>query len=134
MDTPSQRLVPKVHPATRPVEADDPLTLHATPVAGDPEVMLECLVQEYAWMGWDTEQVLGLFRSPFYPALNALLDHYGEGGVRRRVAAVLGRMGVFRFSGAVRDEPEPDDEEPELIQLGTRRVSAPKGDSHAQGV
>jgi hypothetical protein len=126
-------LVPKVHPLARPVEADDPLALHATAVAGDPEVMLECLVQEYAWMGWDVPRVLHLFGDPHYPALNALLSHYGPDGVRRRVAAVLGRMGVFRVSGTVRDEPEPDDE-PELIQLGTRRVPTSKGDSHAQGL
>jgi len=134
MDSSSERLIPKVHPATRPVEADDPFTLHATAVAGDPEVMLECVVQEYAWMGWDGEQVLGLFHSPFYPALNALLHHYGEDGVRRRVAAVLGRMGVFRFSGTVRDEPDRDDEEPELIQVGLAGSLKSKGDSHAQGV
>jgi hypothetical protein len=130
----SANLVPKVHPATRPAEADDPYTLHATPVAGDPEVMLECLVQEFAGMGWDTEQVMALFRDPNHPALNALLGHYGEEGVRRRVAAVLGRTGSFRVSGAVRDDPGPDDEGPELIQLGTRRVLEPKGDSHAEGL
>ena len=129
-------MVPKVHPLDRPAEADDPYTLHATAVSGDPEVMLECLVQEYAWMGRDTEQLLALFRNPFYPALNALLRCYGEDGVRRRVGAVLGRMGAFRVSGTVRDEPEPpeDEHEAELIPLGTRRVLAPKGDSHAQGV
>jgi hypothetical protein len=127
-------MVPKVHPLERPAEADDPLALHATPAAGDPEVMLECLVQEYAWMGWDAEAIVALFRGPFSPALNALLRHYGEGGVRRRVAAVLGRMGVFRFSGTVRDEPEPSDEEPELIELGVARALARKGDSHAQGL
>jgi hypothetical protein len=134
MDTPPERFVPKVHPATRPVEADDPLALCATSVSGDPEVMLECLVQEYAWMGWGVPQILRLFGDPGYPALNGLLDHYGIEGVRRRVAAVLGRMGVFRVSGTVRDDPEPEDDEPELIDLGTRRVLVSKGDSHAQGV
>jgi hypothetical protein len=131
----SANLVPKVHPLGRPAEADDPYTLHASAVGGDPEVMLECLVQEYAWMGWDTKQLLALFRHPAYPALNALLGYYGEGGVRRRVAAVLGRMGTFRVSGTVRDEAEPpeDEPEPELIALGTRRVRESKGDSHAQG-
>jgi hypothetical protein len=127
-------LVPKVHPATRPIEADDPFSLHATTVGGDVEVMLECLVQEYAWMGWDTEQVLGLFREPGYPVLNALLEYLGEENVRRRVQVVLKRMGVFRVSGTVLDEPEPEVEEPELIQLGIARVYAGKGDRHVQGV
>jgi hypothetical protein len=129
MATESQRFVPKVHPLDRDALPEDPLTLHATPAEGDPEVMLECLVQEYVWMGWEPGQVLGLFRDPFYPALNGLLCLFGEEGVRARVAAVFGRMGVFRFRGAVRDEPEPA--EPELIQLGLRTRA--KGDSHAQG-
>jgi hypothetical protein len=134
MNPSSERFVPKVHPASRPAEADDPLTLHATAVAGDPEIMLECFVQEYAWMGWGTEQVLTLFRDPNYPALYALLGHYGEDGVRRRVAAVLGRMGSFHVSGVVRDDPEPDDDGPDLIELGTSRMLVSKGDSHAQGL
>jgi hypothetical protein len=130
----SERLVPKVHPATRPVEADDPFSLHATAVSGEPEVMLECLVQEYAWMGWNTEQILDLFRDPGYPALASLLDFFGADDVRRRVEVVLKRMGVFRVSGTVRDEPESQEEEPELIQLGNSRVYARKGDGHVQGV
>jgi hypothetical protein len=134
MQSSENRLVPKVHPATRPVEADDPYSLHATAVGGDPEVMLECLVQEYAWMGWNTEQVVGLFRNPSYPALNALLHYFGEENVRRRVEVVLKRMGVFRVSGTVHDEAEPEEEEPELIQLGISRVYAGKGDRHVQGV
>ncbi len=136
MATPSERFVPKTHPATRAVEPDDPLGLHATAVGGDPDVMLECLVQEYAWMGWNVQQILALFHDPFYPALNALLRRYGEDGIRHRVATVLARTGAFRVSGTVRDEPEPpeDDHEPELIELGVARALAAKGDSHAQGV
>src|SRR5262245_19305051 len=77
MASPLPSLVPKVHPTSRPVEPDDPLTLHATTVAGDPELMLHCLVQEYAWMGWDAEQILSLFRDPFYPVLHGLWCLYG---------------------------------------------------------
>jgi hypothetical protein len=134
MSTQSDRLVPKIHPATRGVEAGDPMELQATALAGDPEVMLECLIQEYVWMGWDREHIVALFHSPFYPALNALLEHYGEYGIQARVGAVLGRMGLFRVSGTVREEPETEVDEPELIPLGTRRVLAPKGDRHARGL
>jgi hypothetical protein len=133
MNAPSERLVPKVHPATRPVEPGDPYSLHATAVTGDPELMLECLVHEYAGMGWNTDQVMALFGDPFYPALHALLRHHGADQIRSAVAAAMARRGIFRVSGTVRDEPDPDDE-PELIELGTRRVLEPKGDSHAQGL
>jgi hypothetical protein len=125
--------VPKVHPATRPAEADDPFLLRATAVGGDVEVMIECLVREYAWLGWDAERLLGLFRDPAYPMLNAVLQHYGEEGVRRRVEKVLQRTGVFRVSGVVSDEPEPADEAPELFQLGVLARPQP-GDDHGQGV
>jgi hypothetical protein len=114
-------MVPKVHPATRDVESDDPLELVAEPVQGDPDVMIQCLVQEFAWMGWDVDQLLGLFHSPDYPVLNQLLAFYGEAEVRRRVGAILGGLGVFRVSETIDDDPDPDDDDgPELIQLSVR--------------
>jgi hypothetical protein len=127
----TERWVPKVHPATRPVEPEDPYSLHATLAAGDPEVMLQCLVQEYAWIGWDTERILALFRDPFYPALHALRDLYGDEGVRARVAALLNEGGVFQFDVAVEETPETEEPVPELIQLSIRNA---EGDSHAEGL
>jgi hypothetical protein len=103
------RYVPKVHPATRPVEPEDPLTLNATLVEGDPEVMLMCLVQEYAWMGWGLEEMLELFRDPFFPALHHLWQMWGEEGVRERITNCLRETAVFRCQGTVRDEPEEPD-------------------------
>jgi hypothetical protein len=103
-------------------------------VEGDPDVLIRTLVREYAWMGWDAEQILGLFRDPFYPALNELLRAYGEAGIRERLAAVLDPMGVFRITGVVRDDPEPVPAEPERIELGIRRQGRPEGSSHAEGV
>ncbi len=125
------QFVPKVHPATRAVEADDPMTLTATPVAGDPEEMLCCVIQEYAWMGWNLDQLMCLFRDPFFPALFGLWNLFGEAGLRERVAASLGRTGVFQFQAAVVEE-----EEPELIQLGwrSRPTAAVKGDPRAAGL
>jgi hypothetical protein len=110
-------LVPKVHPATRPAEVEDPFMLHANPVPGDPEVMLRCLVQEYAWMGWGADEIIGLFRDPSYPALNELWHGQGGEWVCRRVAALVGETGVYRVSGTVVDGPEEDEEE-DLIELG----------------
>jgi hypothetical protein len=129
MESRSDRFVPKVHPATRPVEPEDPYTLHATSAAGDPEVMLLCLVQEYAWMGWDAEQILGLFRDPSYPALNQLWDYYGEAAVRERVAGLVRETGVFRFHGTVCDGPaeEAEEAEPELVPLGIPARWRPAG-------
>jgi hypothetical protein len=138
----AERFAPKVHPATRPVEPEDPLTLHATAVAGDPEVMLHCLVQEYASMGWDAEEILRLFRDPFYPALHSLWCFYGEAGLRERLIAVFEQTATFHLDEAVREEAELVEAEPELVQLGIRaRPSEPanytkhtNGESHAAGL
>jgi hypothetical protein len=122
MQPTTNRLVSKIHPLTRAVEPEDPMELVATPVEGDPDVMLECLVQEFAWMGWDAEQLMGLFRNSSYPVLNQLLRHYGDKDVRRRVEAILGRFGRLRFRETIVEDPDPEDhDEPELIQLTVRR-------------
>jgi hypothetical protein len=118
MTMPSERWVPKVHPVTRGAEPDDPLDLHATAVPGYPEVMLRYVAQEYGWMGLGLEDIAALFRNPGYPVLYALWRHYGEAGLRERLAAALGRTGVFRFQETVREESE--EPRPDLIQLSVR--------------
>jgi hypothetical protein len=135
MESHESNWVAKVHPATRPVEPDDPMTLHATAVAGDPEVMLECLVQEFAGLGWDAEGIVGLFREPCYPALYDLWRLYGEEGVRTRVHGVLSALGIFHVQATECAEPEPVPAEPELIALGLPASwDRPEGDSHASGL
>ena len=123
------RLVPKVHPATRGVEPDDPLSLHATPVQGDPEVMIRAVVQEFAWMGWPVDGILGLFRDPFYPLLHGLWLTLGEAAIRERVASVVSRHGVYRFRSSIREEPE--DATPDLVQIGPM---GPGGSRHGRGL
>jgi hypothetical protein len=127
----NQRLVPKVHPATRSVASEDPLEMLATQVPGDPEVMLQCLIQEYASMGWNAGQIFQLFADPAYPALHSLLQACGEAAVRERIADLLDQTGVFRCEGTVIEEPEPT-EEPELVQLGI--PANWKGGDHANGL
>jgi hypothetical protein len=130
MNSEAERFVPKVHPATRSVEADDPMTLHATAVEGDPEAMVRAVIQEYAWMGWDPEQIVGLFRDPFYPMLHALRLALGEAGIRRRLDDVYRRQGVYRFRSTIFEDPDVADGEPELVQIGPLR---PGGSRHAAG-
>lgn len=140
MDSATNGFGPKVHPLTRPIEPEDPLTLHATAAPGDPEVLLRCVVQEYAWMGWGVKQILALFREPGYPALNALLHAYGEAALGRRVAAILERMGSWRFHAVEAPAEATPEEGPELVQLGlprslNHRPQGPSGgSSHAEGL
>jgi hypothetical protein len=119
MTTP--QLVPKVHPATREVESDDPLELVASPAPGDADVMLECIVQEFAGLGYDADELTGLFSNPAYPVPNQLLHYYGPAEIRRRIETLLARAGVFRTHEVIADDPEPDDNEAELIELTVRR-------------
>jgi len=113
-------LVPKVHPATREVERDDPMELVATPVIGDPDVMIECIAQEFAGLGWDEGQILDLFRSPSYPVLTQLWLGLGEVKVRRRLREILARQGSFRVHESIADTADDDEIEPELIQITVR--------------
>jgi hypothetical protein len=129
MTTRPADLVPKVHPATRAVEPDDPMSLYATPVEGDPDLMLRAVVQEYAWLGWDAEQVLALFRDPFYPLLNDLRDALGEDALRERISALFRFAGVYRFRATVREAPE--EIEPELVQIGPMGLG---GSRHGDGL
>jgi hypothetical protein len=108
--------VPKIHPLERDVDPEDPMELLAQPVEGDPFVMLGCILEEFAWMGWNRDQLLGLFRNPGYPVLCQLREYFGDDEVQRQVEALVSRRGVLRFS-AVEAEPEPHEDHLELVQL-----------------
>lgn len=119
MDIPeaSRRFVPKVHPASREVEPEDPMELCATPVAGDPAIMLRCAVEEYARMGWNAEQILALFQNPFYPALHSLCQSFGERAVRQQISGVLQRVGVFCVQATVKEQPFAPGSKAELVEI-----------------
>jgi len=117
MNASNPQWVPKVHPLDREAQPDDPMELMAQPVHGDPVVMLECILQEFAWMGWSRDQLLGLFRNPGYPVLCQLREYFGDNEVQRRVDLLLSRWGGLRFT-AVEAAPDPAlDEHRELVQL-----------------
>ena len=108
------RWVEKVHPLSRNADAEDPFELVATPVVGgDPAHMLECILQEFAWMGWNAEQLLSLFHNPGYPLLCQLQEHYGSEEIQRQVELLVSRWGVLQF----REKIEEPEEEPEVVQI-----------------
>jgi hypothetical protein len=101
----------KVHPAAREMLVDDPLSLHGFEVEGDVELMLRMLVEEYARLGWGTDDIMRVSTDPFYVAFHGLIRRYGEAGLRSRVEAVLRRVGVTRVR--VVEAPAPES----LVQL-----------------
>ncbi|MEX2188358.1 MAG: hypothetical protein WD875_16240 [Pirellulales bacterium] len=120
MNDATERWVEKVHPLARHAAGDDPFELLAHPTAGDPEVMLECLLQEFLWMGWGTAELIDLFRNPGYPLLCMLREHYGEESIRKQIDAFVARSGVPTFRETLA-EPESDEiaerDEPALVQI-----------------
>jgi hypothetical protein len=116
----------KVHPISREMLPDDPLHLHGREVAGDHELMLRLLVEEYARLGWGTEAILGLARDPNYVGFHGLLCLFGEAGLRHRINRVIARTGILRVSEyEAPSEPTPD----ELVEINL--PLAGRSDSHA---
>jgi len=115
-----ERFVPKVHPATREIEAEDPMELVANPAPGDPDVMLNCMIGEFAWQGYDADGLMRLFLNPEYPVLNQLLDYYGPKEVRRRIDETLGGFDAFSVHATIDETPDPVEEHEELIELTVR--------------
>ena len=104
--------VPKVHPATREVLPEDPLDLHGFEVPGDPHLMMRMLVEDYARMGWNTEAIMSLANDPNYQVFHGLLQMFGEGELRRRIADVIARCGVMRV-----EITEPKSPPTQLVQI-----------------
>jgi hypothetical protein len=107
MDTNSTDFVAKVHPATRELLPDDPLEMQAFEVPGDPELMLRFIVEEYARIGANADAIMQLAGDPFYQALHGLWLHFGDDGMRARLANILRRCGVIRTTTTER-VPPPD--------------------------
>lgn len=103
---------PKIHPASREILPNDPMEMQAFELPGDPELMLRILVEEYARIGWGTEDIVSLSRDPNYTAFYALRQGLGEDELRRRVSRIVARCGVIRISA---QETEPLSEQ--LIQI-----------------
>lgn len=97
------------HPKDRPAELADPLQLMAGGVEGDPLLMLDCIVEEYARMGADEEQVYALFEDPTFLATHGLHGLLGPASTRDRVRRVLSRCGVLRFTQTVLPPESPDE-------------------------
>ena len=112
MNNASSNAVPKVHPASREVLPEDPMDLHGFEVPGDPDLMMRLLVEDYARMGWNTEAIMSLANDPNYQVFHGLQRMFGEDELRRRIAEVIARCGVFRVK-TTQPEPPPT----QLVQI-----------------
>jgi hypothetical protein len=81
-----------VLPATGPKEADpdDPMELVGVRFPVDEttfDEMASCLVEEYQRDGWTDEQLLTMFRTPFYAGLHVIWRRRGDAWVKALIAA-----------------------------------------------
>ena len=89
--------------AGKAADVDDPMQLRAGVVEGNPLAMLQGLIEEYARMGWDADQIAAIFDNPFFAATHGLTTQFGRARIRENIEQTLERCGVFRF-----DTVEPE--------------------------
>jgi hypothetical protein len=86
------RLLEVAPAASKATELDDPLEMIGVPYPSDPEVdryTAQCIVEEYALIGFAADDVRRLFTSPNYAALYSLFQRYGDEFVDESIAAVF---------------------------------------------
>jgi hypothetical protein len=105
------------HPGNRPAEPADPMETTAARVDGDPLIMLDCLIEEYAHQGASKREILDLFDQPFYQATHGLKRLLGEDAIRRRVESVLVRCGVFRVQTVTATDPDSDRPDADVLNI-----------------
>ncbi len=87
-----------LHGRVKEPEPNDPVELVMSPVpGGNPEIMATCLIEEYARLGMNEEEILALFSRPIYQT-HALYWERGEAWVRNLIRQVMSRSGRMRVS------------------------------------
>jgi hypothetical protein len=105
-------------------DPDDPSMLVGVVLPGDAGGVAEMaasFADEFAQLGLSRDEILALFRQPFYAAAHGALETLGEGEIGRIVDESLGLWS--RFHVVVRDAPdEMNDAEGPLRQGKFLRV------------
>ena len=126
-----ENAVSKVHPASREMLADDPMSLHGVELPGDADVMMRMLVEDYARMGWDLHAIATLAQDPFYQGFHGLYLRLGEDAFRERVSEILSRVGVMRVKTVEANPPPADVVQIELPASDASEDDQSKGNHHA---
>lgn len=78
---------------------DDPMGMVAVGVPeGEPDLMAECLIEEYVRLGSSDAQLLALFKNPFFAGAHALYRARGEEHIQAVIARVRQQWGRPRFT------------------------------------
>jgi hypothetical protein len=104
--------VPKVHPASREILPEDPMEMHGFEVPGDQELMLRLLVEEYARIGLDVDDIVQLAGDSNYMAFYALRQLLGDDEFQHRVGSIIAHCGVIRIKETAVEAPSEN-----LVQI-----------------
>ncbi len=78
-------------------EPDDPHELVGVALPeGDPDEMATVLIEEFIRVGLTDEELLNLFRSPFYAGAHQILVNRGEARVRELIARLRQQWGYWK--------------------------------------
>ena len=77
-------------------EANDPMELVCETIPGDAAFLAQCVIEEFALIGYGAEDLFALFRQPVYPMLNNIFRKEGEAFVRNLIGQVLGEWGTLK--------------------------------------
>ncbi len=77
--------------AEKRFEDDDPMVLVAAGVPGDDADAAESFIDEFVRLGFSDEQLLELFRNPFYQATHRIFRTRGEAFVTSLIVQVRER-------------------------------------------
>ncbi len=84
-------------------DEDDPMELVGVQIGCTEEELEEvarCFIEEFAWISFDRERLLALFRQPVYPAVHRIHQQMGEAWVARVIDKVVREMNVTRTDEA----------------------------------
>lgn len=83
--------------AGKAFDPDDPMELVGVALPeGDLDEMAECLVEELIRDGWDDENLLCLFRDPFYRAPYRIYQEKGETDILALIATLRQKWGYWK--------------------------------------
>ncbi len=107
--------------SAKPAAADDPMQVRGDSVPGDQQVMLQCLIEEFARMGWNADQIGLLFENKLFLASHGLAERLGQKAVRECIEQTIQLCGVFRFEMS---ESKPN-KEPRICPILVERKPFP---------
>ena len=73
----------------KPAAENDPMEFVAVPLPeGDPDLMAQCVIEEFMLMGWSERRLMTLFTHPGFRATHRIYVDRGEAHVRELIARV----------------------------------------------